>query len=222
MINKNLTNKSYIVRYILLKIATFEYRVGDRIPSEQILADKLNCTRLTVRSAYESIKALDIISPIKGSGYYIKKSMDAYIDTVFANLYKFFKKITIEQIPINIEEDDVQLNFLTKIGVFKGKKSLGFCYIFSNKKLETSALDLENPAFTKMFVASGYDDFFNQKTYINYHIREKFRALIGEDAKSTPFILNFLYGVNDKLKLLVITSVDKDYFEYSKVYNFLN
>lgn len=68
-----MTNKSFIIRYILLKIILGEYKINQVIPSENKIAEKFKCTRMHVREVYLKLIENNILYSVKGSGYYVSE-----------------------------------------------------------------------------------------------------------------------------------------------------
>lgn len=54
-------------------IGSGEYRVGDKLPTEKELCEKLNVGRSTVREALSMLKAMGLISTCRGKGAFIEK-----------------------------------------------------------------------------------------------------------------------------------------------------
>ena len=69
-----ISTKSYIISYISLKILNNEYKIDEKVPSENIFANKFKCTRLTARSAILVLVHLGVLYPVKGSGHYVSKN----------------------------------------------------------------------------------------------------------------------------------------------------
>lgn len=67
------TIKSFIINYISLKILSNEFKVDTQIPSENLLAKKFMCSRLTARSAIIVLVHLGVLIAVKGSGHYVSK-----------------------------------------------------------------------------------------------------------------------------------------------------
>ncbi len=97
------TMKNYILRYLLLKMQNLEFKIGDKLPSEQFLAIKFDCNRHTARSALEILKKAQLISNNNGVGNFVNNN----IDKMFGMKHLIsaddveFKKIGEKQIPIS-------------------------------------------------------------------------------------------------------------------------
>lgn len=104
-----MTNKSFIIRYILLKIILGDYQIDKCIPSENKIAEKFKCTRMHVREVYLKLIEHDILYSIHGSGYYVSKNA---LNTIF--------------LPFTIVKDfEIKIN--DKINVF---------YLYNNNNCE--------------------------------------------------------------------------------------
>lgn len=73
--NKSLdTIKSFIINYLSLKILNGSFKTNHIVPSENILAERFGCSRLTARSAILVLVHLGILYTIKGSGHYVSEN----------------------------------------------------------------------------------------------------------------------------------------------------
>lgn len=68
------TIKSFIITYLSLKILNNEFKTNQHVPSENVLASKFNCSRLTARSAIIVLVHLGILYAVKGSGHYVSEN----------------------------------------------------------------------------------------------------------------------------------------------------
>lgn len=66
-----LSSKKYISKYIILKILNDEYKKSNIIPSENRLAIKFNCSRLTARSALINLVDIGVLQSKQGMGYLV-------------------------------------------------------------------------------------------------------------------------------------------------------
>ncbi len=74
-----MTNKKFIIQYILLKILAKEFLPNSKLPSEHSIAKKFKCSRITARTAYSHLESIGLIAAQKGVGYYIKKNADQFL-----------------------------------------------------------------------------------------------------------------------------------------------
>ncbi|EGZ31355.1 winged helix-turn-helix domain-containing protein [Malacoplasma iowae] len=65
--------KRYITNYLILKILTGDYPLNKKIPSENNLAEKFKCSRLTSRSALLVLNNASVLDAIRGSGYIVSE-----------------------------------------------------------------------------------------------------------------------------------------------------
>lgn len=81
------TIKSFIINYISLKILNKNFEANSQIPSENILAEKFGCSRLTARSAIIVLVHMGILYPIKGSGHYVSENaIKILLPTLFISM----------------------------------------------------------------------------------------------------------------------------------------
>ncbi|WP_127942927.1 MULTISPECIES: GntR family transcriptional regulator [unclassified Mycoplasma] len=69
--NKKLSTRIFVQKYILLKINYGEWKPGEKIPSENALAIKFNCSRITIRNILQSLVYSSYLVPVKGKGYFV-------------------------------------------------------------------------------------------------------------------------------------------------------
>ena len=74
-----MTNKKFIIQYILLKILAKDFLPNSKLPSEHSIAKKFKCSRITARTAYSHLESIGLIAAQKGVGYYIKKNADQFL-----------------------------------------------------------------------------------------------------------------------------------------------
>lgn len=73
--NKTLdTIKSFIISYLSLKILNDAFKPNQIVPSENLLAEKFGCSRLTARNAILVLVHLGVLYTIKGSGHYVSEN----------------------------------------------------------------------------------------------------------------------------------------------------
>lgn len=60
--------------YLMQKIESHEYRVGDKIPSELELSKLFHVNRHTVRQAIAKLASIGLVTTVKGLGSYVKSS----------------------------------------------------------------------------------------------------------------------------------------------------
>lgn len=93
-----MTNKSFIIRYILLKIILSEYLPNKIIPSENKIAEKFKCTRMHVREVYLKLSENNIIYSKQGTGYFVSENA---IDSIYFP-HSLLKKSIIKQTSNNV------------------------------------------------------------------------------------------------------------------------
>ncbi|WP_208895031.1 winged helix-turn-helix domain-containing protein [Ureaplasma diversum] len=212
-----MTNKSYIVRYIILKIAMGVYPLDALIPSENKLANNFDCGRITVHNAYETLKDLDILHTIKGSGFYVKTMIDSYINQTFANLYPISTNATVNTKEINYSYCDILFKHATSFSLLIRNKTIARSCFLSTIPIDVSNFDPKNINISKLIIMSGNDDFFNVKTTISYDLFKTFEGLLSFDKFkiNSPLIVNYLYNSNNELCLIIITQINDHYFKYT-------
>ena len=81
IVKKNLVDQ--VTEFLQEAIESGEYQVGDRLPSENDLANEFGTSRLTVRLAIQKLNALELLETKVGDGTYVKRfSFEKYVDNV--------------------------------------------------------------------------------------------------------------------------------------------
>ncbi|MBD5445733.1 MAG: GntR family transcriptional regulator [Mycoplasma sp.] len=65
--------KSFIISYLILKILSGDYPIGHKIPSENILAQRFKCSRLTARSAILVLEYIGALDSMRGAGHFVSE-----------------------------------------------------------------------------------------------------------------------------------------------------
>ena len=81
IVKKNLVDQ--VTEFLQEAIESGEYQVGDKLPSENDLANEFGTSRLTVRLAIQKLNAIELLETKVGDGTYVKRfSFEKYIDNV--------------------------------------------------------------------------------------------------------------------------------------------
>jgi len=70
-IEKNRKKSAYAVEQILNAIRCGEYRVGDKLPSERVIAKQMGISRNSVREALSALQIMGVIESKPGDGTYV-------------------------------------------------------------------------------------------------------------------------------------------------------
>lgn len=213
---ETLTNKSYIVRYIILKIAMGQFSVGEMIPSENKLAEQLKCARITVHNAYETLKTLGIVQTIKGSGYYVQKQIDSHLNQCFSNLYQISDDFKVSVIKKELEYQDFLMQYIYTFDLIKNKKIIATTYICSKKEIDFSVVDRKDINLSKALVLGGFNDFFNIHLSIKYDNNAFLTNFDSELKTDTPIFINRLYNESNENIFVLFTYIPKKYFNYTQ------
>jgi len=95
-----MTQSQKVYEYVMNKITLGEWKSGDKIYSENVLAQELDVSRIAVRESYEKLSGMGLLLKVKGSGTYVTE----------INLDEFMKKLVL---CISINSNDLMniLNF---------------------------------------------------------------------------------------------------------------
>ena len=93
-------DKAYekVTHYVKERIKTGELRVGDKIPTERELSEKLELSRNSVREALRTMDNMGLIRCRQGSGNYISGEMQQIIEET---LYMMFMLKQISDIDVS-------------------------------------------------------------------------------------------------------------------------
>lgn len=67
---------SIVKNHIYSLLKENRIRIGDRLPSEKTLSDQLNVSKSAVRDGLQSLKAVGLLSSVRGSGYRLTPDFD--------------------------------------------------------------------------------------------------------------------------------------------------
>lgn len=70
---KKISASDQVCRVLQEQIASGKYKVGDKLPSENELADAFGVNRLTVRVAIQKLSAIGVVEVKQGSGSFVKQ-----------------------------------------------------------------------------------------------------------------------------------------------------
>lgn len=127
--------KEFIQRYICIKILNNPLNNELKIESENELADKFKCSRLTARNALMTIAIMGVLVAKKGSGYAVSEDAVKILSPAFY-LSLIAKKIT-RQIKTSTSSNSV----VNIVNTYYGEKNL---------LLGTTIFIIENSLFSKI------------------------------------------------------------------------
>ncbi|MGL4647623.1 MAG: GntR family transcriptional regulator [Mycoplasmoidaceae bacterium] len=133
------SSKSYIIEYIILKILNGDFEPEKLVWSENKLAIKFNCTRLTSRSALINLVNLGILEAFKGLGYVVSENaLDILFfskslkDKSISSKYKKIEKIHIISDAIQLDPKKYEIYSMHNYGPQKKLDSISFILINKN------------------------------------------------------------------------------------------
>ena len=74
-IDNQKTKSTCVAEQIIGAITNGDFAIGDRLPPERIIANEMNVSRNSVRTALNALQLIGIIQSIAGSGTYVRKSV---------------------------------------------------------------------------------------------------------------------------------------------------
>lgn len=191
MIDKpNVTQQ--VINYFVEQIENSNWKIGDKIDSENKLTQKLNVSRTSVRAAIQQLKGIDLIDSIHGKGTFLKSDdlsrlgLDKYKDKNYdyVDMKSFLEfRLALETDSAyyaaqRFSKDNIEKlsHYLSKMKEFVGKPDqfVRFDRLFheeitkaSNNKLIEESLQT---AFTKKEARlHDFNEVFGYKDGIYYH-----------------------------------------------------
>lgn len=86
-----------VINYIYQEIADGRMRLGDRLPVERELAQRLSVSRTTVREAVNTLETMGILESRQGSGNYLKGDLTGCFGNAF-DMMLLLQQIDLEEI----------------------------------------------------------------------------------------------------------------------------
>ena len=174
IINKKLTKKQYISKYIFLKILFGEFQIGDLVYSESAMSKLFETTNATVRVAYNNLIQKGILKAQKGKGYVVLKNIGSYMFDHYENLVKLIFKIDTNAFLFYLGDkkiadltfsspfihDSTSINVLLDI----------FKIVFSKLEIEEIILN-KNYFFSKEYLINEYQYFWNDQEVLFLKLR---------------------------------------------------
>jgi len=196
-VNQKQTNKKYIARYIFLKILFEEYHQNTFIPSENFMKNYFSTTALTVRQAYNILIGMDILEPIKGKGYFIKKNIVSYFWPIYNYLNELEWTFTLDNYNCQLiftKENEIIMttNFLFTNKVNLKKENLIFSIfqeLFSSCCFDWSKIDISKSySFKENLILETTNIKQDEEDFILLSIENKFSTKYIQFLNSTSSI----------------------------------
>ncbi|MGL4616620.1 MAG: hypothetical protein ACRCUM_00115 [Mycoplasmoidaceae bacterium] len=194
------SSKKYISEYIVLKILRGEYKLNELVSSENRLAIKFNCSRLTSRSSLMCLSNISILNSFKGMGYIVSSRA---LDIIFlakslknkavSSSYEKIQKLNILSPIIQLSKNECEIFLLKNMDALNNLLSMTFIildkvilkkYYQNNYKFDT-----ENPV--ERIIDSAFIPSSSVNNYISVEL-EAYSHLLKElgyhDFKQVPVI----------------------------------
>lgn len=211
--------KEVIQRYIILKIQSGEYKIGEKIPSSASLAIRFNSSKITSKNAISELVKAGVLSSIEGVGCFVKNNNIMYTMSSLAFL-------------------NTDTNYIHKWGFYKNSKNGTDIHIkemdninldhFFTIKIETF---LKNTLVKKSYLLFPleYYDYFESNANWDHKLTTKVFSYFGKiivsckqtikgddfisNSKTVPgiMIISEFKTENDKFACKIVTWVDLKY-----------
>ncbi|MCQ2500223.1 MAG: FCD domain-containing protein [Lachnospiraceae bacterium] len=189
--NKENDQIAIVKNYFYSLLKEDKIKIGDRLPSEKALSEQLNVTKSAVRDALQSLKAVGLLSSVRGSGYRLTPDFDySLADILHAmvvhssasrrDIREVREALEIKELDLIIEAGPSE-EFLNEL---QEQVDLMLSYVQKNIETEDQAeeLVLTDMKFHQM-LAEGSNNLFIRAFYIalnEYH---------GENKKADPKVV---------------------------------
>lgn len=220
-----MTKYQIIEEYLLKKIKNKEFLSGEKIPSENKLAEQFNVSRMTARKAIDNLMTKNYIYKIKAKGAYVRDNENkhiVYLDEMIGFNERVSRsgktpKTTVDRLSLKKPDEKIRkiLNLDPMDRVF---------YIERLRWIDDDPVILEitympekyfNDLTLKEIKNSKYE-YIHEKNYVISHmIKEYFAILPNEKIKKLLHIKN--NSAMFKTELISKTKDDKR-LEYTKIY----
>lgn len=152
------SSKKYISEYIILKILKDQYTEGEVIPSENKLAIKFKCSRLTSRSSLITLVNFGILNSFKGRGYEVSEHAMSLLFYV-KKLKQLSSKTLCEEIKSldiiiprkTLEKDEVRIFKIENYDSLNNITSLSFMILNVVKFSNFASLNIEKNILDTIF-----------------------------------------------------------------------
>ena len=133
------SKQSYIQKYVLLKIESGSWGVGEWLLSETQFANKFSCSRLTVRNALQKLVISGVLKSVKGKGYVVNHNPRTQ------HLNSWAKEHIVTKTEL-IKVDEIPDELVDKFDISKDDKVISFIknYYSENDKIIATQYTLLN------------------------------------------------------------------------------
>lgn len=230
-----------IQNYIMGKINNGEYKVGDRIPSENELSVMFNVSRITSNKALSELEVMGIVERVRGKGTYVKSnSLDTYdFSHILSKSYKIasetskshtHKLMKVEKIKsndyiaahLNTKENDI-IYKITRI-MLSNNEVLGIDYSYIPLLLINGESINENK-IENVYIHDYLKYNFNvNPKYLHVHIDTKYPDVFEKKVLNIiddiPVLIWEIYIIDDKDRTIALTSTVARSDKYRPFINF--
>ncbi len=199
-----MTKKEYIKRYFKLKLQSGEWQANDRVLSENQIAIKFNCSRITARQSIQPFVFSGVLTPKKGVGYIIS---DHYKNIGYKSISEKYSPDHIEIKPLCDIDQEIknELNIQKKDNVIYFIKNY-----YKNNKIIIKQLTAVNKEMILEVNYEGFKKSINKEFSLNGLLVEK-------------VLMNFKQKIDKKLKnSLKIIDYDENKYVLEKFFSYSN
>lgn len=126
-----------IVKQFIEKIKKGEFKPGDKIPTERVLALQLNVSRTAIREALRAMELMGVIESKMGSGTFIKEmTLENFLDSN-ANMISKNERLIVEML-------EVRILLETEIAKLAAKRATSENIIAIEKSIDLMEQEIDN------------------------------------------------------------------------------
>ena len=213
-----------IERVLKSRIINEEYKLGEKICSENQLAKEFGVTRLTVRQAISLLNQEGLLVSKRGKGTFVTDNKDllnsfsyesaGFIDEIYYQVEKpktMFATVNIIELQNSVREKlnlDKKEKMVVQIKRLRFLKNKPFCYLINYLPVELGSKIIEGELYKKSFMdilekdnAIHFTEAFQtiQATYADQEIAKNLEVPLGS---SLLFVERFMYMKRRKPVLL--------------------
>ena len=223
------SSKKHISEYIILKILTEDYKLSEVVSSENRLAIKFNCSRLTSRSSLMSLSNIGVLDSFKGMGYLVSSRA---LDIIFlakslknkatSSSYEKIEKLNILSPVIKLTQNECEIFLLRNKDALNNLMSMTFIVIdkvILNKYYQNNyKFDTENPI--ERIIDSSFIPSSSINNYISINLEGYQDCLIDlgfNDSKQVPIVDQMLLNEEGKCAIRTFNIVKSNEVLYTNL-----
>jgi len=178
----------FVIEQIVTALRERQYAIGDRLPSERVLAEQMNVGRAAVREALSALQMLEVVERRIGDGTYVAAHVE--------------RKVDVNEALASIQENEHLAD------VWKVRKILeGVLGELAARKASDESIARVRESFERI------ENAVEMRDYDDYTIADRDFHLAVADAANNPFLMRALQPLLEITHQQVSTQVDANYID---------